>query len=285
MHQVTADDSIQNRLIEHHYPILHRLFARLLRLFIRPREVPLVDDYVWTTIKHSDVAPFTLLSRFKDKGGLVDSTDVAAECLDHMVAGIDTTGDSLCFLMWELSQPRSVSYQRRLTEELRSNSDTPIEQLPFLDAVVNEALRCYPAIPMSLPRVVPRGGRSVDGVWLPAQTVVSCQPYSVHRIDERVFPDPDVFDPDRWLRSEGDQERRRLLFAFSNGGRGCIGKHLALAEMKTLLRDVYSAFSTQADPSMTEQSMAMSDQLISTQPLGRRCLLQFRPIDEAGVCD
>ncbi|KAF4591562.1 Cytochrome P450 [Ophiocordyceps camponoti-floridani] len=285
MHQVTADDSIQNRLIEHHYPILHRLFARLLRLFIRPREVPLVDDYVWTTIKHSDVAPFTLLSRFKDKGGLVDSTDVAAECLDHMVAGIDTTGDSLCFLMWELSQPRSVSYQRRLTEELRSNSDTPIEQLPFLDAVVNEALRCYPAIPMSLPRVVPRGGRSVDGVWLPAQTVVSCQPYSVHRIDERVFPDPDVFDPDRWLRSEGDQERRRLLFAFSNGGRGCIGKHLALAEMKTLLRDVYSAFSTQADSSMTEQSMAMSDQLISTQPLGRRCLLQFRPIDEAGVCD
>ncbi|PHH78527.1 hypothetical protein CDD80_6716 [Ophiocordyceps camponoti-rufipedis] len=285
MHQVTADDSIQNRLIAHHYPILHRLFARLLCRFIRPREVPLVDDYVSTTIKHNDVAPFTLLSRFKDNVGLVDSTDVAAECLDHMVAGIDTTGDSLCFLMWELSQPRSVSYQHRLTEELRSHSDTPTEQLPFLDAVVNEALRCYPAIPMSLPRVVPRGGRSIDGVWLPAQTVVSCQPYSVHRIDERVFPDPDVFNPDRWLRSEGDQERRRLLFAFSNGGRGCIGKHLALAEMKTLLRDVYSAFSTQADSSMTEQSMAMSDQLISTQPLGRRCLLQFRPIDEAVVCD
>ena len=48
--------------------------------------------------------------------------------------------------------------------------------------------------------------------------------------------------------------------------------------MKTLLRDVYSRFSTTPDPSMTEKSMTMSDQLISTRPLGKRCLLQFHPL-------
>lgn len=52
--------------------------------------------------------------------------------------------------------------------------------------------------------------------------------------------------------------------------------------MKTLLRDVYSKFGTRPDPSMTEESMAMSDQLISTRPAGQRCLLQFTPFDDVG---
>ncbi|RCI13739.1 hypothetical protein L249_7948 [Ophiocordyceps polyrhachis-furcata BCC 54312] len=225
--QVTSDDSIKT----HHYPILHWLFARLLFWFAKPREVPLVDDYVLSATQGGDVAPFTLLNRLRDKSDLVDSTDMAAECLDHMVAGIDTTGDSLCFLMWELSQPRSLVFQRRLTDELRDKSGIPTEQLPFLDAVVCEALRCYPAIPMSLPRLVPPGGRFIDGVWLPAQTVVSCQPYSVHRINEDIFPEPDVFNPDRWLEPERDADRRRLLFAFSNGGRGCVGKQDLLRQL------------------------------------------------------
>ena len=53
---------------------------------------------------------------------------------------------------------------------------------------------------------------------------------------------------------------------------------LALAEMKLLLREVYSKFTTLPDPSMTEESMAMADQLISSRPLGAKCLLKFMPI-------
>ncbi|PNY27240.1 Uncharacterized protein TCAP_02851 [Tolypocladium capitatum] len=278
MHQVAADDSLQYRLISYYSPTLHRLFARVLSLFVKPREVPLADNYVLSTSQRTDAASFTLMSRLEEKNGELDSIDMAAECLDHMVAGIDTTGDTLCFLMWELSQPRSIRYQRRLAEELRNNPRASIDQLPLLDAILCETLRCFPAIPMSLPRLVPQGGRTIDDFWLPENTIVSCQAYSVHRTNRDVFPDADRFDPDRWLAADGDADRRRLLFAFANGGRGCVGKHLALAEMKTLLRDVYSRFRTTPDPSMTEESMAMADQLISTQPLGRRCLLQFHPL-------
>lgn len=57
---------------------------------------------------------------------------------------------------------------------------------------------------------------------------------------------------------------------------------LALAEMKLLLREVYSRFTTLPDPTMTEESMQMSDQLISSRPLGARCLLRFSPIAETG---
>lgn len=167
---------------------------------------------------------FTLLSRLEEKTGTLDHIDMAAECLDHMVAGIDTTGDTLCFLMWELSQSRSARLQRRLTEELQNNTNLAVDQLPFLDAVLCEGLRCYPAIPMSLPRLVPRGGRVIDGFFLPENTIVSCQAHSVHRINTDVFPEPEKFCPERWMDTEGDADRRRLLFSFSNGGRGCVGR-------------------------------------------------------------
>lgn len=181
-----------------------------------------------------DTAPFTLTSRLHEEkfAPQLDAMTIAAECVDHMGAGIDTTGDALCFLMWELSLPRSRRFQERLRAELREfmedGAANSLDRLPFLDAVIQEGLRCFPAIPMSLPRYVPAGGREIDGFEIPAGTIVSCQAYSVHRIGvDDLFPSPDSFDPERWLvdRSGEDVERmKRLQFAFSSGGRGCIGR-------------------------------------------------------------
>ncbi|KAH7201896.1 cytochrome P450 [Fusarium oxysporum] len=274
MHQVAADDSLQSKLS----PILHRLGSSILTSFAKPRLIPLADNFVIENAKENGAADFTVLNRLKEKDSVLDTIDMAAECLDHMAAGIDTTGDVLCFLMWELSQPRSTKYQRLLREEFRSKPDAHFDELPMLDAVLNEGLRCFPAIPMSLPRYVPHGGRVIDGFSLPEKSVVSCQALSVHRINDHVFPEPDKFYPERWLEAEGDADRRRHQWAFSSGGRGCIGKHLAMAEMKTLLRDVYSRYETEPDESMKSESMAMDDQLISSRPLGKRCLLKFVPV-------
>ncbi|KAL1839081.1 hypothetical protein VTJ49DRAFT_1882 [Mycothermus thermophilus] len=290
MREVTFDDSLQNRLFQHYWPTAHRLLHKLLYLFAKPRETPLADHFVLDSCNADDSAPFTLLDRLREPAHGLDPLDVAAECLDHMAAGIDTTGDALCFLMWEVSQPRSMRFQRKLQQEVRqtkaeSPSSFVVDGMPYLDAVVMEGLRCFPAIPMSLPRYVPPGGRTIDGYFLPAGTIVSCQPYSVHRIDTAVFPDPDTFNPERWLDPKGDAERKRLLFAFANGGRGCVGKHLALAEMKLLLQAVYSRFTTLPDATMTEADMEMSDQLISSRPAGQRCLLRFVPLQESELLE
>ncbi|KAH6624816.1 cytochrome P450 [Chaetomium sp. MPI-SDFR-AT-0129] len=289
MREVTFDDSLQNRLFQHYWPTAYKLINPFLSLLAKPRETPLADDFVLDTCAHPDPAPFTLLNRLQSPGYPLDSTDIAAECLDHMAAGIDTTGDALCFLMWELSQRRSIQFQRRLQEELRLSNGSQggvvnpanFDKLPYLDAVVMEGLRCFPAIPMSLPRCVPAGGRTIDGFYVPGGTTVSCQAYSVQKLDGVVFPDPERFDPGRWLESEkGDAERRRLFFAFANGGRGCVGKHLALGEMKVLLQAVYSRFTTLPDMSMTAEDMEMSDQLISSRPAGQKCLMRFVPLDD-----
>lgn len=284
MLEVTTDSSLQNRLVRYWSPTLHALVGRVLEVVAPPRETPLADRFVLdNSVRGGEARPFTLLSRLSDKSWDLESRTIAAECLDHMAAGIDTTGDALCFLMWELSQPRSVQFQEKLREELRTAGEGQSwDKLPYLDAVVNEGLRCFPAIPMSLPRYVPRGGRTIDGFFVPEHTIVSCQPYSVHRLDETVFPQPDRFDPERWLVGDADKRKQeRLFFAFSAGGRGCVGKHLALAEMKILLRDVYARYSTVPGEGMCEEDMGMHDQLISSRPRGQRCLMRFEPDEEA----
>ncbi|KAI0024972.1 cytochrome P450 3A13 [Xylariomycetidae sp. FL0641] len=283
MKQVTFDDSLQNRLVQYYNPALHRVVGSILAVLAKPRDTPLASDLVISASRETDPAQFTLLSRMQDKAYNMEHLDMAAECLDHMAAGIDTTGDALCFLMWEISQARSFDVQRRLQEELRTNPDTAFDKLPYLDAVVSEGLRCFPAIPMSLPRYVPTGGRTIDGHFLPAGVIVSSQAYSTHRIDENVFPKPDLFKPERWLDDDGELARKRHFFAFASGGRGCIGKHLALAEMKILLRDMYSRYTTLPDESMTDADMEMSDQLISSQPFGKRCHLRLLPLGDAGA--
>ncbi|KAH9438148.1 hypothetical protein MCOR02_001787 [Pyricularia oryzae] len=283
MREVTFDDSLKNRLVKYYSPSLYHIVEPLLSFITQPRATPLADKFVLDTSAQTHASPFTLLDRLHQRknGGDLEQIDIAAECLDHMVAGIDTTGDALCFLMYQLSLPSSATFQRKLQAELAANPDhdeTPFDKLPYLDAIVQEGLRCFPAIPMSLPRYVPSGGRHVDGYFMPEGTIVSCQAYSVNRINGDIFPHPETFNPDRWLEVEGDATRRRCMFAFSHGGRGCVGKHLALAEMKLLLRDTYSRYSTIPDSKMTDDAMAMSDQIISSRPAGQKCLMRFIPL-------
>lgn len=53
--------------------------------------------------------------------------------------------------------------------------------------------------------------------------------------------------------------------------------------MKILLRDIYSRFTTFPDDSMTDEDMEMSDQLISSQPQGKRCLLRLKPLERVNA--
>lgn len=208
-------------LLEYYLPSLAPYFPQILH----PRPSPRTNQYVLDMVSQISPEEHTLLEKLKRKESNLETIQAAAECKDHMAAGIDTTGDGLCFLMWELSQPHNRVFQEKLRHELTTApADAPLDSLVYLDAVIKEALRCSPPIPMSLPRYVPHGGRVIDNYFIPAQTIVSCQPYTVHRFHEDVFPQPDRFYPDRWLEEKGAAERNRHFFAFAVGGRGCTGK-------------------------------------------------------------
>ncbi|KAG8163047.1 hypothetical protein KVR01_007525 [Diaporthe batatas] len=137
-------------------------------------------------------------------------TQVASECADHFLAGIDTTSDTLMFLIWALSLPANWKFQEKLRDELL---DIPEESLnhyghprtaasdrcTYLQAVIKETLRLYAPLPSSEPRSADATS-TVDGYTIPPNTVVSMSPWILHRNSE-VFEDPSVFDPERWLGS------------------------------------------------------------------------------------
>ncbi|KAL4892493.1 cytochrome P450 [Aspergillus ambiguus] len=278
MEELTYHQSLQKNLLHYYLPGLAPYFP----LSLVPRRSPKTDAYVISMTKQVHPSPYSLISRLGRQDSPLSSIQAAAECKDHMAAGIDTTGDGLCFLMWELSQPENMRIQDCLYHELLSApAGTPLDKFPYLDAVIKEGLRCFPPIPMSFPRYVPRDGRKIDGYYIPQDTIVSCQPYTVHRLNEEVFPEPDRFSPDRWLEIKGTNERNRLFFAFSTGGRGCTGRNLAMVEMKVLLQAVYSRFRTTVASNM-DGCMDIDDQIISSRPKDQTCLLNFEERTERG---
>jgi cytochrome P450 len=187
--------------------------------------------------------------------GVLDDADIAAECADHLLAGIDTTSDTLMFLIWLLSRPENKTFQQKIIDEAQSVDAASLnehgitraaaaDKLPYLDAVIKETLRLFPPLPGSEPRLS-RTTTTIDGYVVPANTCVSISPFVLQR-NAAVFKDPFTFNPDRWVDpSLGDAtEMNRWFWAFSSGGRMCIGMHLAMAEMTTLASSIYRRYRT-----------------------------------------
>lgn len=215
-----AADTSPGKLGRYRWPLLSSWVDRI----IEPQLAPSANRYVLSASEKKDSGEHSLAYKLQNSDGAFHGILVAAECLNHMAAGIDTTGDALCFLMHQLSLPECHHIQDQLIAELLLNTDKPLDELLYLDAVIKEGLRCFPPIPMSQPRYVPPGGRIIDGYFLPAKCIVSCQAWSVHQLNEDRFPQGHRFLPERWLDPHAVVEMNKLFFSFSLGGRGCTGK-------------------------------------------------------------
>lgn len=150
-----------------------------------------VSRYVQTVEKNSDNAKKTLFTSLL-KGGSKEMTelDLTIEAQSYITAGTDTTAITLSYLVWAVSQDKKI--QDRLVRELetvpKDLTHPDARDLPYLNCVIEEALRRYGAAPGSLPRVVPPQGATLAGNHIPGGVVVSTQGYSLHR-DPEAFPD------------------------------------------------------------------------------------------------
>lgn len=127
----------------------------------------------------------------KDGEGHIDDMDVRIEAMNVIIAGTDTTGVTLTYLVWAVLQRPDL--QRELEEEVAALADgfkeNDLIALPLLNAVIEETLRLYGAAPSSLPRVVPQGGTDFAGHYIREGTTVSTQAYTLHR-DPNIWSDP-----------------------------------------------------------------------------------------------
>lgn len=168
---------------------------------------------------------------------------VESELFDHVLAGQETAGVALTYAAWRLSQ--NPDLQRELQRELRSlrpglemrgagPGELPdpkdLDALPLLHAVLMETLRLHAPLPGAQPRQT-SSFCQIGGYVVPPGVRVAAMAHTLHR-DRTVFPDPERFVPERWLDDEKDREglreRHRQFWAFSSGGRMCIGSNFAI---------------------------------------------------------
>ena len=139
-------------------------------------------------------------------------------------AGTETTANTLGFIIFSLlSAPEKMA---RLTDELHELTDRhnpaslqQLEQLPYLTAVIQEGLRLAMGVVARIIRVSPSQALSYKAYKFPAGTAVSMDIMTLHH-DPHVFPDPEVFEPERWMDGKLSRE---ALFTFSKGPRMCVG--------------------------------------------------------------
>ena len=143
----------------------------------------------------------------------------------NVIAGSDSVGSLMRTTVFNLlAYPHTLE---RLYEELRdsvlvngvdnnSASSSPlspayatVRNLPYLDACVQEGIRMHPPFCLPFERVVPRGGVTVLGKFLPEGTVVGGSPYVVNRHRGTFGDDAEFWRPERWLE-KGDEHKRKL---------------------------------------------------------------------------
>lgn len=99
------------------------------------------------------------------------------------------------------------------------------------------------------------------------------QNYTTQR-DRSAFPEPDSFLPNRWLSSDQTPEQKLLSMPFSRGSRACLGKNLALLELRRITTALVSRYAVSAPAYTNEGSMEMRDHFLA-MPKAGRCELVF----------
>jgi cytochrome P450 len=169
------------------------------------------------------------------------------EGLAFVAAGTATTARALeSTFFYILSDPKVLS---KLITELRAVkapaseilSTRQLEQLPYLSATVQEALRAVPAVPSRFPRINRTSNMEYGKYILPPGTVIGMSNWDVLG-DEKIFKNADKFVPERWLDLEARTSLQRYQVAFGKGSRNCVGQNLAMSEIFMVLGNVFRRY-------------------------------------------
>ncbi|WP_039019720.1 cytochrome P450 [Halocynthiibacter namhaensis] len=170
------------------------------------------------------------------------------------LAGHETSASALAWTLY-LSALYPV-WQDKLAEEASALKDGAFSEMSKLKVsrdVFREALRLYPPVPMMVRETqCPEHFRDRD-IAPGAQVVVS--PWHLHR-HERLWDNPDGFDPTRWHSENGRECMRKAFIPFSTGSRVCPGAGFAMVEGPLLLSMILQRFEFQTVPDQTPVPVA-----------------------------
>lgn len=220
---------------------------------------------------------------------------------DHLMtffaAGHETTSVSLTWAMYALC--RNPEMQKRLRDEVRANlprldnadaaaaiTCTDIDRLPYLNAVVNETLRLYPAVPISAREAVE--DTTVMGYPITRGQAITLPPWAVN-VDKTFWgDDADKFVPDRWIdhqadgtetpNNKGGASSNYAFMTFLHGPRSCIGSGFARAEFACLLAGWIGRFEFElAEKELMDDSKLKISRGVTIKPEGFKVIAKVVP--------
>ena len=207
-----------------------------------------------------------------------DATEIADNVLTMLLAGEDTTANSLAWTLYFMA--RHPEIQERMRAEIEAVTGggelalfAQTRDLPYTDAVINEAMRLKPVAPLNV--LEANRDIRIDGLQIRKGDAVAILSRAIAR---RETAEPLRFDPERWLRAEGEGGRRtvnpRSFLPFGAGPRLCPGRSLALLEMKVVLAMVARHFQVEAACDLERVTERLA---FTMSPCGLRLRLISRP--------
>jgi cytochrome P450 len=203
-------------------------YARLMKV------VDEIDGILYETIAERRADPMTqlrddtlslLIRAEHEDGSPLTDQEIRDEVLTMVMAGYETTTSGSAWALERLL--RSPDKLERLTTEIGAGQDDA-----YLDAVVKEALRVRPVVPVVARHLAE--AIELDGYLIPARSTVMVSIYLVHT-DPETYSDPQEFRPERFLGGTPDGA---AWIPFGGGVRRCIGARFAELEMKIVLTQV-----------------------------------------------
>lgn len=155
------------------------------------------------------------------------------EAATLVIAGYETTGHAMAWALHQLAQHPKVE------EAVRTEGENEKDRV-WTEAVLKESLRLFPPVWLLSRRAVQ--AVSFSDLEIPADSLVLICPWLMHRNPE-FFPNPDAFDPERWLNPPSLPPY--AFIPFGAGPRRCIGEHLAFQEASLVVSEVVKRFQIQ----------------------------------------
>ncbi|KAK7312639.1 hypothetical protein VNO77_36647 [Canavalia gladiata] len=212
--------------------------------------ISVVNDVAREMIKQRREMGFNarndLLSRFM--GSVNDDDYLRDIVVSFLLAGRDTIASALTCFFYLLSKNPEVEAQIR--EELgrvvgpvqELANFEQIREMHYLNAAIHESMRLFPPIQFDS-KYAMEDDVLPDGTFIRKGSRVTYHPYAMGRMEHIWGPDCLEFKPDRWLRDGVFVPACPFMYpVFQAGVRVCLGKDLALVEMKTVVAALIQRF-------------------------------------------
>ncbi|MFC8453551.1 cytochrome P450 [Kitasatospora sp. NPDC057223] len=215
-------------------------FARAERT-LRQVTARVIENHRTNACQGAGMVSLLLAGQDGSTGQAPSDEHLRDQIVTMFVGGVESTANTLAFAFHLLGTHPEC--ERRLHAELdevlgtRAPTAADLPRLAYTQRVVTETLRMFPPV-WFLTRTI-TAPTQLAGHPLPAGAAVAFSPYLLHRRPD-LFPDPDEFDPDRWLTEHAKQTGRRSLLPFGAGNRKCIGDTFALTEIALILATIAS---------------------------------------------